>query len=77
MGRLIHPSGDLEIGIQGIDVEGDALRIRAQMGVWNAQILLAPEEVASLVRSLFSPRLVRYVILLPWKLRRRGDRKTV
>ena len=51
MARLVHPRGDLQMNIQGIDVKGNTLRINGQMGVWNAQILLSPEEVAALVRS--------------------------
>jgi len=64
------------MSIQGIDVKGITLRINGQMGVWNAQILLSPEEVAALVRSLFKPQLIRYMILLPWRLcyNRHGER---
>ena len=68
MARLVHPRGDLQMSIQGIDVEGNTLRINGQMGVWSAQILLSSEEVAALVRSLFKSQIIRYMVLLPWKL---------
>ena len=58
------------MSIQGIDVKGNTLRINGQMGVWSAQILLLPEEVAAIVRFLFQPQLIRYMVLLPWRLRR-------
>ena len=75
MARLVHPRGDLHMSIQGIDVKGNMLRIKGQMGVWNAQILLSPEEVAAMVSSLLKPGLIGYMILLPWKLRRGRGRE--
>jgi len=68
MGRLVHPRGDLQMSIEGIDVESNTLRINGRMGVWTAQILLSPEEVAAMARSLFKPQLIRYMVLLPWTL---------
>jgi hypothetical protein len=70
MGRLIHPSGDLRIEIEGIAVEGEELCMTGQMGVWKAKILLSPEEVAYLARFLFKPQLIRYMVWLAWKVLR-------
>jgi hypothetical protein len=68
MGKLIHPSGNLDMDIEAIGVEGDELCITGQMGVWDARILLSPHEVAALARSLFKPRLLGYFVLLPWRV---------
>jgi hypothetical protein len=71
MGKLIHPSGNLNMDIEGIGIEGEELCITGQMGVWEAKILLSPKEVAALGRSLFKPQLFGYFLLLPWRLLRR------
>jgi hypothetical protein len=74
MARLVHSRGDLEISIQGIDVEGNTLRINGVMGVWRAKILLSPEEVAAIVSFLFKPQVIHYILVLPWRRRRSGSK---
>lgn len=68
MGKLIHPSGNLNMHIEAIGVDGEELCITAQMGVWDAKILMSPDEVAALARSLFKPQLLGYFVLLPWRI---------
>ena len=75
MGKLIHPSGNLNMDIDGIAIEGEELCITGQMGVWKAKILLSPREVGTLGRSLFKPQLLAYFVLLPWRLLRRSSRE--
>lgn len=75
MARLVHSRGDLEMNIDGIDVEGNALRITGQMGVWTAQMLLGPEEVVAVLGFLLGPQVVRYMFLLPWRLLRSRRRR--
>lgn len=70
MARLVHARGELEMSIDGLDVEGDALRINGEMAVWRAKILLSPEEVAAIARLLFKRQLIWYILVLPWRLRR-------
>ena len=70
MARLIHPLGDLPMSIQEIDIEGTSLRIWGKMGVWSAQILLSPGEVRDMVRFVLRPQVMRYMLLLPWRLQR-------
>ena len=71
MGRLIHPSGNLNMDIEGIGIEGEELCISGQMGVWEAKIFFSPEEVAALAHSLFKPQILGYLVSLPWRLLRR------
>jgi hypothetical protein len=74
MGKLIHPSGDLTMDIEGIGVEGEELCITGQMGVWKAKILLPPNEVIALARLFISPQILRYMAMATWKAlgRRQG-----
>lgn len=67
MGKLIHPSGDLTMDIDGIDVEGEELCIMGQMGVWKAKILLPSNEVIALARLFFKPQILRYMAMATWK----------
>ena len=76
MGRLVHARGDLQMNVNGIDICKEQLQILGQMGVWDAQILLEPEEVATLAKSMFKPRIIGYVITLPFTLRRRARSRT-
>ncbi len=69
MGKLIHPRGDLEMTIEDVVIEDKTLCINGKMGVWKAQIRLAPDEVAAVVCSLLKPQLIRDVPTLLWELR--------
>ncbi len=75
MGKLIHPSGNLNMDIEGIGIEGEELCIIGQMGVWEARILLSPHEVAGLARSIFKPQILGYFVLLPWRIFRGRSRE--
>jgi hypothetical protein len=75
MARLVHPNGDLQMNIDGVYVEGDALSINGKMGVWTAKIILSPEEVVAMARFLFQPQVIGYAVLLPWRLVRSRRRR--
>ena len=72
MGRLIHPSGNLTMKIHNIEVDSEDLCISGTMGVWDAKILLSPEEVGSLIRFMFRPQLIKYMFLVLWRLLHRN-----
>lgn len=72
MARLVHPRGNLEMSIEGMEVDGQTMCVNGQMGVWTAQIRLSAREVAALLRLILQPRVIRYVVWLPVMLVRSG-----
>jgi hypothetical protein len=73
MGELVHPRGNLEITIEGMGVDGQTMCVDGKMGVWTAQIRLAPREVVALFGLLLQPRVILYVLSLPVMLIRGGQ----
>ncbi|MFA5810113.1 MAG: hypothetical protein WC935_07255 [Thermoleophilia bacterium] len=78
MARFVHPTGDLEVLIIGIETEKDQLVIRGKMGVWDAKIYLLPKEVIQAIRLIIQPSVLSYVFslpfrLLPWRSKRDSD----
>lgn len=73
MARLVHPRGNLEMSIEGMEVDGQTMCVNGQMGVWTAQIRLSAREVAALLRLILQPRVIRYVVWLPVMLLRSGQ----
>ena len=74
MARLVHPSGDLNIDITAMASQGDTLVVKGRLGVWDADIYLAPREVARIIRLALNWRTLAYLLRLPLLLFRGGSR---
>ncbi len=76
MARFVHPTGDLDISIKGIETENDQLVIIGKMGVWDAKIYLLPKELFQSLRLAIKPSVLGYICCLPFRLlaQLRGER---
>jgi hypothetical protein len=68
MARLVHPTGDLEVLLTGIEMEKDQMVIAGKMGVWDARIYLSPRDVLQALRLIVKPSVLGYVCSLPFRL---------
>lgn len=63
-------AGDFEISIERFETEGRQLIMVGKMGVWDARTYIAPREFLHVLGKLLSPRLLGYLLRLPFFLLR-------
>jgi hypothetical protein len=71
LAKVTHATGELEIMIEDLAVEDSNLVILGKLGVWRAKIAVPPPEVIMIMRLLFKPSVLAYVLSLPFRRRRR------
>ena len=71
MAKLTHATGELDIQIEGMDVDRGQLIVLGTLGVWKARISVPPHEVGNLVRLVLAPRVLAFLLSLPLRSRRR------
>jgi len=72
LAKLTHATGELEIRIEDLAVEGNDLVILGKLGVWKAKITVPPPEVTAIMRLLFKSSVVGYMFSLPFRRGKRG-----
>ena len=66
MAKMASPAGDMEMKIDSIGVAGDQMVIGGKFGVWDAKIYVGPQEVVQLMRMIFTPQVIGFVLRLPF-----------
>ena len=59
-------AGDFEISIKGFEVKNGRLVMVGTMGVWDARTYFTPREVISTLAKLLRPRVLFYILQLPF-----------
>ncbi len=70
---VISGAGEFEITVEKVIVREGALVLVGTMGVWESETIIEPRDVIQLTRVSLSPRVLLYLLSLPFRLlRRRG-----
>ena len=64
--RIESGAGDFEMIVLQAEPRGRKLIFKSQMGVWKADAELEPRELFHLLWLLMRPRVLLYLICLPW-----------
>lgn len=59
-------AGDFKISIKGFEVKNGRLIMVGTMGVWDARTYITPRELVSVVVMLIRPRILFYILRLPF-----------
>lgn len=59
-------AGDFEISIQKFEIEKGRLVMVGRMGVWDARTYITPREMITVVAKLLVPRVILYILQLPF-----------
>ncbi len=65
--KVYTQSGIFEISVKGVGVEKDGVVLNAQMGVWNASIVLSDDDLWFFVRVFFRASILFKVLKLPFR----------
>ncbi len=68
--RIESGAGDFEMIVLEVVPKGRNLIFKSQMGVWKADAELEPSELFHLLRLHMRPRVLLYLLCLPWLLLR-------
>lgn len=74
--KLISTIGMYDLTAEELSVEEECLVLQGKMGIWEARGILTPDDIRQLMRLVFRPRVLRYLLTLPFKRagRPEGDR---
>jgi hypothetical protein len=59
-------AGDFDISIARFEVERGRLVMVGRMGVWDARTYITPREMLAVLAKLLTPRVLFYVLQLPY-----------
>jgi len=65
--KLISPMGMYDLTAEELSVEEEGLVLRGKMGVWEARSVFTPDDLRQITRLVFRPRVLRYLLTLPFK----------
>lgn len=65
--KVYTQGGTFQISVKGVGVEKDCVVLNAQMGVWNASIVLSDDDLWFFVRVFFRPSILLKVLKLPFR----------
>lgn len=65
--KVYTQGGTFEISVKDGGVEKDCVMLNAQMGVWNASIVLSDDDLWFFVRVFFRPSILLKVLKLPFR----------
>ena len=57
----------MEMFVTSVEVKNKDLMMKGKMGVWDATVLVTPEEASSMARMLLKVPVVLYVMRLPFR----------
>lgn len=69
---VISGAGEFEITVQKVITRGNALVLIGTMGVWESETIIEPQDILQLARVSLKPRVLLFLLGLPWRLLRRG-----
>lgn len=64
--RIESGAGDFEMTVLEVVPNGHDLVFKSQMGVWKADAILTPRELMGLLWLHLRPRVLLYLLCLPW-----------
>jgi len=65
--KLISPLGMYDLTAEELSVEEEGLVLLGKMGIWDARGIFTPDDLRQLTRLVFRPRVLRYLLTLPFK----------
>ena len=65
--KVYTQGGTFEISVNGVRVEKDCVVLNAQMGVWNASIVVSDDDLWFFVRVFFRTSILLKVLKLPFR----------
>ena len=60
--KVTSPAGELDVIIKGTTVEGEAVVLDAEVGVWEIRVLLGPRDFRFFVSLLFRTDVLLFLI---------------
>ena len=70
--RVISGAGEFEITVDKMVTRDGALVLVGTMGVWESETIIEPGDILQLTRVSLTPRVLLFLLGLPWRLLRRG-----
>lgn len=65
--KLISPLGMYDLTAEELSVEEEGLVLQGKMGIWEARSVFTPDDLRQIARLVFRPRVLRYLLTLPFK----------
>jgi hypothetical protein len=65
--KLISPLGMYDLTAEELSVEEEGLVLQGKMGIWEARSIFTPDDLRQIARLVFRPRVLRYLLTLPFK----------
>ena len=72
--RVISGAGEFEITVEKVVAKEGSLVLVGTMGVWESETIIEPGDIVRLTRVSLSPRVLLFLMGLPWRLLRRGGK---
>jgi hypothetical protein len=71
--KLISPMGMYDLTAEQLSVEEEGLVLRGKMGVWEARSIFTPADLWQITRLVLRPRILRYILTLPFQRANRQE----
>ena len=68
--RVISGAGEFEISVDRVVARDGMLVLMGTMGVWESETIIGPQDVLRLTRVSLTPRVLLFLLGLPWRLLR-------
>jgi len=68
MPKIISSAGEMDMSLVAIGVEGDNIVMKGKMGVWDAKVVVTPQEALKTAGMMLNFSLLFYIIKLPFLL---------
>jgi hypothetical protein len=65
--KLISTIGMYDLTAEELTVEEEGLVLQGKMGIWEARGIFTPGDIRQLTRLVLRPRILRYLLTLPFK----------
>ncbi len=72
--RVISGAGEFEITVDKVVTREGTLVMVGTMGVWESETIIEPGDIVRLTRVSLTPRVLLYLLGLPWRLLRGGGK---
>lgn len=74
MAKMISQAGEMSVALKDVTRDGSNLVLIGQMGVWDSQIIVSPQEIVAIMRLMLSPKIILFLILAPFRALRQSAR---
>jgi len=65
--KVSSDAGDFDITIKDASVEGDFVVITGQMGIWDSQIYMTPQDIWKFTSIFLRPAVILYMLKIPFR----------